>query len=90
MRMCGYSFMLFFSSFRFDETFDMVLPEGTDLAKTYLQFCVKDQGPVMGEGLLLGEAFLPLTDIVKEDGDISLKVSAINQQSQGTTYYICT
>ena len=53
----------------------MVLPEGTDVSKTYLQFSVKDQGPVMGEGLLLGEALLPLKDIIKEDGDVSLKVS---------------
>ena len=60
---------------RFDETFDMVLPEGTELSKTYLLFSVKDQSPVLGEGLLLGEALLPLADIVKEDGDVSLKVS---------------
>ena len=53
----------------------MVLPEGTDLSKTYLLFSVKDQSPVLGEGLLLGEALLPLADIVKEDGDVSLKVS---------------
>ena len=60
---------------RFDETFDMVLPEGTDVSKTYLLFSIKDQSPVLGEGLLLGEALLPLADIVKEDGDVSLKVS---------------
>ena len=53
----------------------MVLPEGTELSKTYLLFSVKDQSPVLGEGLLLGEALLPLADIVKEDGDVSLKVS---------------
>ena len=52
----------------------MVLPEGTDISHTYLLFSVKDQSPVLGEGLLLGEALLPLKDIVKEDGDISLKV----------------
>ena len=63
---------LFFN--RFDETFDMVLPEGTDISHTYLLFSVKDQSPVLGEGLLLGEALLPLKDIVKEDGDVSLKV----------------
>lgn len=56
----------------------MVLPEGTDVAKTYLLFSVKDQSPVLGEGLLLGEALLPLADIVKEDGDVSLRVSHIN------------
>ena len=66
-------FLYFF--WRFDETFDMVLPEGTELSKTYLLFSVKDQSPVLGEGLLLGEALLPLADIVKEDGDVSLKVS---------------
>ena len=60
--------------YRFDETFDMVLPEGTDISHTYLLFSVKDQSPVLGEGLLLGEALLPLKDIIKEDGDISLKV----------------
>ena len=53
----------------------MVLPEGTDIDHTYLLFSVKDQSPVLGEGLLLGEALLPLKDIVKEDGDVSLKVS---------------
>ena len=52
----------------------MVLPEGTDVSKTYLLFSVKDQSPVLGEGLLLGEALLPLNDIIKEDGDDSLKV----------------
>ena len=52
----------------------MVLPEGTDISHTYLLFSVKDQSPVLGEGLLLGEALLPLKDIIKEDGDISLKV----------------
>ena len=61
-------------NFRFDETFDMVLPEGTDVSKTYVLLSVKDQSPVLGEGLLLGEALLPLADIVKEDGDVSLKV----------------
>ena len=55
----------------------MVLPEGTELSKTYLLFSVKDQSPVLGEGLLLGEALLPLADIVKEDGDVSLKVSVL-------------
>jgi len=57
----------------FDETFDMVLPEGTEVSKTYLHFSVKDQSPVLGEGLLLGEALLPLSQIVKEDGDVSLR-----------------
>ena len=56
----------------------MVLPEGTDVSKTYLLFSVKDQSPVLGEGLLLGEALLPLADIVKEDGDVSLKVGSQN------------
>ena len=53
----------------------MVLPEGTEVSKTYLHFSVKDQSPVLGEGLLLGEALLPLSQIVKEDGDVSLRVS---------------
>ena len=55
----------------------MVLPEGTDIDHTYLLFSVKDQSPVLGEGLLLGEALLPLKDIVKEDGDVSLKVGLL-------------
>ena len=66
---------LFSLFWRFDETFDMVLPEGTEVSKTYLHFSVKDQSPVLGEGLLLGEALLPLSQIVKEDGDVSLRVS---------------
>ena len=70
--------LLGFFFYRFDETFDMVLPEGTDISHTYLLFSVKDQSPVLGEGLLLGEALLPLKDIIKEDGDISLKVSLKN------------
>ena len=61
----------------------MVLPEGTDVSKTYLLFSVKDQSPVLGEGLLLGEALLPLADIVKEDGDVSLKVG-----SQNSPFYL--
>ena len=72
------SFLAFF--YRFDETFDMVLPEGTDVSKTYLLFSVKDQSPVLGEGLLLGEALLPLADIIKEDGDVSLKVSGLSKE----------
>ena len=55
----------------------MVLPEGTDIDHTYLLFSVKDQSPVLGEGLLLGEALLPLKDIVKEDGHVSLKVGLL-------------
>ena len=59
----------------------MVLPEGTDISHTYLLFSVKDQSPVLGEGLLLGEALLPLKDIVKEDGDVSLKVRTLPPKS---------
>ena len=71
----------------------MVLPEGTELSKTYLLFSVKDQSPVLGEGLLLGEALLPLADIVKEDGDVSLKVSAFiffRLRSSASSLYTCT
>ena len=69
----------------------MVLPEGTELSKTYLLFSVKDQSPVLGEGLLLGEALLPLADIVKEDGDVSLKVSVftfLGLRSSASSIYI--
>ena len=66
----------------------MVLPEGTDIDHTYLLFSVKDQSPVLGEGLLLGEALLPLKDIVKEDGDVSLKVSLFHNFLFYTVYQI--
>ena len=60
-------------SFRFDETFDMLLPEDTDRSSTYILFTVKDKG-VMGEGIFLGEAILPLRNIIRDGEEMDLKV----------------
>ena len=62
------------SKFRFDETFDMILPTDlVDFSSGFVHLCVKDRG-VMGEGIFLGEAYLPLKSIEQTDMDIVLEV----------------
>ena len=66
--------MDFLSKFRFDETFDMILPTDlVDFSSGFVHLCVKDRG-VMGEGIFLGEAYLPLKSIEQTDMDIVLEV----------------
>ena len=38
----------------------------------YLQVCVKDRG-IMGQGIFLGEAYLPLQEISEENMDRTLQ-----------------
>ena len=80
-----FEFLLHFHPFsRFDETFDILLTAGkgpsadpnaalVDLDSAFLHLTVKDRG-VMGEGIFLGEAYLPLKDIVSSDIDVRLEV----------------
>ena len=58
----------------FDETFDLVLSPHLDVAKSFLRLCVKDRG-VMGEGIFLGEAYVPLHAVVNGNPDLSLQVN---------------
>ena len=71
------SFSVKTSNCRFDETFDMILPAAFDLADSspsaFVHLCVKDRG-VMGEGIFLGEAYLPLKSIEQADMDVVLAV----------------
>jgi hypothetical protein len=67
-------FYIFFN--RFDETFDLLLPEDTDRSSTYLLFTVKDKG-VMGEGIFLGESILPLRKILRDGENADLKVTKL-------------
>jgi len=46
----------------FDETFDLILPEGVNRDKLYLLLSVKDLGP-LGDRILLGEAIIPVSEI---------------------------
>ena len=46
----------------FDDTFDLILPEGVEEDKVYLLFSVKDVGP-LGDRILLGEAIVPIDKI---------------------------
>ena len=46
----------------FDETFDLILPEGVPRERLYLLFSVKDRGP-LGDKILLGEAIIPIDKI---------------------------
>ena len=46
----------------FDETFDLILPEGVCRSQVYLLLSVKDLGP-LGDRILLGEAVLPVDQI---------------------------
>ncbi len=57
---------------RFDETFDLVLPQGADRSSCYVHLAVKDRG-LMGEGVFLGEAFLPLA-AADRSGDLGLSL----------------
>ena len=59
--------------FRFDETYDLLLPEDTDRTSAYILFTVKDKG-VMGEGIFLGESILPLRKIIRDGENVDLKV----------------
>ena len=52
----------------------MVLPPNTDLDTTYALFTIKDKG-IMGEGMFLGEALLPLKNILQENLNIDLQVN---------------
>jgi hypothetical protein len=70
----------------FDETFEMVLPEGSDLQSSYLLLTVKDRC-IMGEGLFLGESLLPLKNIQQTSTDISLQV-IFNINILAKRYYI--
>ena len=42
------------------------------LDSAYLQICVKDRG-IMGQGIFLGEAYLPLQEVEEENMDKPLK-----------------
>jgi len=69
-------FLLLFR--RFDETFDLILPSSTDASEVYLHLCVKDRGvlPGMdGGGVVLGEAYLPLSEVNEDDRGVRLEVS---------------
>lgn len=49
----------FYPHYRFDETLELTMPSNLDCSSSFLHLSVKDRG-VMGEGVFLGEAFLPL------------------------------
>jgi hypothetical protein len=60
---------------RFDEIFDLILPDDLfDVYTAFLHIAVKDRG-VMGEGIFLGEAYLPLKNVLQNDMDVRLEVS---------------
>lgn len=56
----------------FDETFDLVLTDEIDVSTTFLHLTIKDRG-VMGEGIFLGEAYLPLKEIQQSNLDIPIQ-----------------
>jgi len=57
----------------FDETFDFVVSGAhRRLDSAYLQICVKDRG-IMGQGIFLGEAYLPLQEVEEENMDRPLR-----------------
>lgn len=57
----------------FDETFDFFVSGAHKrLDSAYLQICVKDRG-IMGQGIFLGEAYLPLQEVEEENMDKPLK-----------------
>ena len=66
--------------FRFDESFEMVLPEDTNLERTYLLLTVKDKC-LMGEGIFLGESLLPLKNIQRSNSNINFQVGLISSLS---------
>ena len=51
----------------------MLLPEDTDRTSTYILLTVKDKG-VMGEGIFLGEAILPIRKIIRDGENMALQV----------------
>ena len=52
----------------------MILPADlVDSSAGFVHLCVKDRG-VMGEGIFLGEAYLPLKSIEQTDMDVVLEV----------------
>ena len=59
----------------------MILP--ADLVDSssagFVHLCVKDRG-VMGEGIFLGEAYLPLKSIEQTDMDVVLEVGSYGQR----------
>ena len=59
----------------------MILP--ADLVDSssagFVHLCVKDRG-VMGEGIFLGEAYLPLKSIEQTDMDVVLEVGSYRQR----------
>ena len=69
-------FLKLLKLYRFDENFEMVLPEDTDLETTFLLFTVKDKC-LMGEGIFLGESLLPLKNIQKNNSNVNFKVNFI-------------
>jgi len=57
----------------FDETFDFFVQGAHKrLDGAYLQICVKDRG-IMGQGIFLGEAYLPLQEVEEENMDRPLR-----------------
>ena len=69
----NYKWNICYINFRYDEVFDMVLPEDTDLNTTYILFTVKDKC-LVGEGMFLGEALLPLKNVQRNNSSIRLQV----------------
>ncbi len=61
---------------RFDEVFDLILPDSVDTNTAFLHICVKDRG-VMGEGIFLGEAYLPLNTVLQTNMNIGLQVKIL-------------
>ena len=50
-----------------------------DSSAGFVHLCVKDRG-VMGEGIFLGEAYLPLKSIEQTDMDVVLQVGRCRQR----------
>ena len=58
----------------------MILPADlVDSSAGFVHLCVKDRG-VMGEGIFLGEAYLPLKSIEQTDMDVVLEVGRCRQR----------
>ena len=51
----------------------MVLPDNIVIESSFLHLAVKDRA-MMGEGILLGEAYLPLKNVVTHNLDARLEV----------------
>jgi len=57
----------------FDETFDFFVSNAQQRrSDSYLQISVKDRG-IMGQGIFLGEAYLPLQEVEEENMDCPLR-----------------